>query len=113
MELTEGHKSSTASASLGAPTATTTTSTVTSTGCKSSTASASLGAPTEMTTKSTMMSTVSSAGAEGTTTVTVSSTTEGEMVDLEEAMMRQGMTMMKHMARNIKQCLRTGQTEVR
>ena len=60
-------------------------------GRKSSTASASLGALTEMTTTSTMMtSTMSSTGAEGTATVTISSTTEGETVDLEEAMMSQG-----------------------
>ena len=54
------------------------------------TASASLGAPTEVTTTSTVMSTVSSVGAKGTATVTVSSTTEGDTVDLEEAMMSQG-----------------------
>ena len=64
MELTEGHKSSTASASLGAPTEVTTTSTVTST--------------------------VSSVGAKGMATATVSSTMEGDTVDLEEAMMSQG-----------------------
>ena len=52
MELTEGHKSSTASASLGALT--------------------------EETTTSTMTSTVSSVGAKGMATVTVSSTTEGD-----------------------------------
>ena len=59
-------------------------------GRKSSTASASLGAPTEVTTTSTVTSTVSSVGAEGTATATISSTTEGDTVDLEEAMMRQG-----------------------
>ena len=57
---------------------------------KSSTASASLGAPTEVTTTSTVTSTVSSVGAEGTATATISSTTEGDTVDLEEAMMSQG-----------------------
>ena len=59
-------------------------------GRKSSTASASLGAPTEVTTTSTMMSTVSSVGAKGTATVMVSSTMEGDTVDLEEAMVSQG-----------------------
>ena len=58
-------------------------------GCKSSTASASLGALPEMTTTSTMMSTVTSTSAEGMATVTITSTTEGETVDLEEAMMSQ------------------------
>ena len=58
-------------------------------GRKSSTASASLGAPTEVTTTSTMTSTVSSVGAKGTATATVSSTTEGDTVDLE-AIMSQG-----------------------
>ena len=57
-------------------------------GCKSSTAS--LGAPTEVTTTSTVMSTVSSVGAKGTATAMVNSTTEGDTVDLEEAMMSQG-----------------------
>ena len=57
MELTEGHKSSTASVSLGAPP--------------------------EMSTTSTM-STVTSTSAEGTATATITSTTEGETVDLEE-----------------------------
>ena len=59
-------------------------------GCKSSTASMSLGAPPETTTTSTVMSTVTSMSAEGTATATITSTTEGEMVDLEEAMMSQG-----------------------
>ena len=59
-------------------------------GCKSSTASASLGALTEVTTTSTMTSTVSSVGAKGTATAMVSSTMEGDTVDLEEAMMSQG-----------------------
>ena len=59
-------------------------------GRKSSTASASLGAPPEMTTTSTVMSTVTSMSAEGMATATITSTTEGETVDLEEAMMRQG-----------------------
>ena len=59
-------------------------------GRKSSTASASLGAPTEVTTTSTMTSTVSSVGAKGMATATVSSTMEGDTVDLEEAMMSQG-----------------------
>ena len=63
MELTEGHKSSTAGASLGA-------------------------LP-EMTT-TTVMSTVSSVGSQDTATATISSTTEGDTVDLEAAMMRQG-----------------------
>ena len=57
---------------------------------KSSTASASLGAATEVTTTSTVMSTVSSVGAKGTATATVSSTMEVDTVDLEEAMMSQG-----------------------
>ena len=59
-------------------------------GCKSSTASVSLGAPPEVTTTSTVMSTVTSTSAEGMATATITSTTEGEMVDLEEAMMSQG-----------------------
>ena len=59
-------------------------------GRESSTASASLGAPTEVTTTSTMTSTVSSVGAKGMATATVSSTMEGDTVDLEEAMMSQG-----------------------
>ena len=59
-------------------------------GCKSSTASVSSGAPTETMIKSTVTSTMSSMGAEGTATATISSTMEGEMVDLEEAMMSQG-----------------------
>ena len=59
-------------------------------GRKSSIASASLGALTEVTTTSTVTSTVSSVGAKGTATATVSSTTEGDTVDLEEAMMSQG-----------------------
>ena len=59
-------------------------------GRKSSTASASLGAPTEVTTTSTVMSTVSSVGAKGAATAMVSSTMEGDTVDLEEAMMSQG-----------------------
>ena len=59
-------------------------------GCKSSTASASLGAPPEMTTTSTVMSTVTSMSAEGTATATITSTTEGEMVNLDEAMMNDG-----------------------
>ena len=59
-------------------------------GRKSSTASASLGAPTEVTTTSTVMSTVSSVGAKGTATAMVSSTMEGDTVDLEEAMMSKG-----------------------
>ena len=59
-----------------------------------------------MTTTSTVTSTVTSTSAEGTATATITSTTEGETVDLEEAMM------MIHMARNIEQHLKTGQTEV-
>ena len=59
-------------------------------GCKSSTASVSLGALTEMTTMSTVMSTESTAGSKGTAMMTVSSTMEGELVDLEAAMMSQG-----------------------
>ena len=59
-------------------------------GRKSSTASASLGAPTAVTTTSTVTSTVSSVGAKGTATAMVSSTMEGDTVDLEEAMMSQG-----------------------
>ena len=58
-------------------------------GRKSSTASASLGAPIETVTTSSVMSTVSSVSTEGMTTATISSTTEGEMVDLEAAMMSQ------------------------
>ena len=54
-------------------------------GCKGSTASASLGAPTEVTTTSILMSTVSSVGAKGMATGTVSSATEGDT-----AMMSQG-----------------------
>ena len=59
-------------------------------GRKSSTTSASLGALTEITTTSTVTSTVSSVGAKGMATAMVSSTTEGDTVDLEEAMMSQG-----------------------
>ena len=59
-------------------------------GRKSSTASVSLGALTEVTTTLTVMSTVSSVGAKGMATATVSSTMEGDTVDLEEAMMSQG-----------------------
>ena len=59
-------------------------------GCNSSTASASLGAPPEMTTTSTVTSTVSSVGSQDTATATISSTMEGDMVDLEAAMLSQG-----------------------
>ena len=54
-------------------------------GHKGSTASASLGAATEVATTSTLMSTVSSVGAKGMATATVSSTMEGDT-----AMMSQG-----------------------
>ena len=60
-------------------------------GRKSSTASASLGVPTEMTTISTMTSTMSSIGAESTASATISSTAEGELVVIEAAtLMSQG-----------------------
>ena len=88
IELTEGRRRPTASASLGAPIETTTTLTMMST--MSSTASASQAAPTEMTTTSTVMSTVSSAGSQDTVAAAISSTTEGDAVDLEAAMMSQG-----------------------
>ena len=59
-------------------------------GCNSSTASASLSAPSEMTTTSTVMSTVSSVGSQDMETATISSTMEGDTVDLEAAMLSQG-----------------------
>ena len=80
-------------------------------GRKSSTTSANLGAPTEVTTTSTVMSTVSSLGAKGTATVTVSSTMEGDTVDLEEAMMSQGDD--DGYGKKYRTMSKTGQTEVR
>ena len=61
-------------------------------GCKRSTTSASLGAPPEMTTTSTMTSTstVSLEGSKDMAAATISSTTEGDTVDLEPAMLSQG-----------------------
>ena len=57
---------------------------------KKSTASASLGAPTEATVTTTETAAASSVGAEGTTQTAVTSTTEGDTVDLEAAMLSQG-----------------------
>ena len=85
IELTEGCRRPTASASLGALTEMTTTSTMTST--MSSTASASQGAPTETTITSTVTSTVSSAGSQDTVAAAISSTMEGDAVDLKAAML--------------------------
>ena len=57
---------------------------------RKSTASASLGAPTEATATMTETDAASSVGEEGTTLTAVTSTTEGDTVDLEEAMLSQG-----------------------
>ena len=57
---------------------------------RKSTASASLGAPTEATVTTTETAAASSVGAEGMTLTAVTSTTEGDTVDLEAAMWSQG-----------------------
>ena len=57
---------------------------------RKSTASASLGAPTKVTVTMTEAAAASSVGAEGTTLTAVTSTTEGDTVDLEAAMLSQG-----------------------
>ena len=55
------------------------------------------------------MKTLSSVGSQDMATVTISSTTEGDMM---AAMMSRVMMMTTHMAISIKQRLRIGQTEV-
>ena len=57
---------------------------------RKSTASASLGAPTEVTVTTTEAAAASSVGAEGTRLTAVTLTTEGDTVDLEAAMLSQG-----------------------
>ena len=57
---------------------------------RKSTTSASLGAPMEATVTMTEAAAASSVGAEGTTLTAVTSTTEGDTVDLEAAMLSQG-----------------------
>ena len=57
---------------------------------RKSTASASLGAPTEATVTTTETAAASSVGAEGMTLTAVTSTTEGDTVDLEVTMLNQG-----------------------
>ena len=59
---------------------------------KKSTASASLGAPPEAMELTTGMIATSSTGMEGAATSAVGLTTEGDTVDLEAAMLSQGMT---------------------
>ena len=77
-----------------------------------STASASLGAPTEAMVTMTETAAASSVGAEGMAPTMVTSTTEGDTVDLEMAMLK-GIMMMTFMVRSIAQHQKTEQIGVR